>query len=80
MKRTELVNKNATIGAIFGAYIDMAVEEIKKMDDLTDIDERTAIDRVLGAISFTSDVSSLDKEAVAVNALSHVMFEMSQVC
>lgn len=80
MKRTELVNKNATIGAIFGAYIDMAVEEIKKMDDLTDIDERTAIDRVLGAISFTSDVSSLDKEAVAVNALSHVMFERSQVC
>ncbi len=80
MKRTELVNKNATIGAIFGAYIDMAIEEIKSMDDLTDVDERTVINRVLNAISFTSDVSKVDKEAVAVNALSHVMFERSQAC
>jgi hypothetical protein len=80
MKRAELLKKNATIGAIFGAYVDMAIEEIRDMDNLTDKDERTVIDQVLRTISFTPGVSKIDKEAIAINALSCVMFERSQVC
>ena len=80
MKKTELMKKHFTVGAIYSSQIDAAVQKINEMDDINDINEQTIIDRLLSTVLFTANVDTLDKEAVVISALSQVIFERSQAC
>jgi len=75
--KVEMRNKNKTIGAIYESYINAAKEAIGGMEYLI-FSDRKVIDEVLDSVSFGMDVSAIDRETIAVNAYSQILFEREQ--
>lgn len=80
IKKAELMSMQFTLGAHRSAYIDIGVKSIKAMDNLLDLDTHTILTDTIDSIAFNADVTDLEKEGVAISALSQVTFEKSQVC
>lgn len=77
-RQVDLRKKNITVGAIYGSNIEDAKKAIQDMD-IANMNEREIISGVIDSVHFVGVSDELDKEAVAINAFSQVLFERSQL-
>lgn len=80
LEREMLISKHAGLRALHSVSLDEAQQLINNMSDVTEIDEQTIIDRVLNSLHFTAGVDAVDKKAIAISALSQIIFERTSVC
>lgn len=73
-RKVEMRNKNKTIGAIYETHIERAKKITRRLQTAT-MDDIAVIEEILKNMSFSNDVSDLDRNAIAVNAYSQVLFE-----
>lgn len=80
MEREILISRHAELRALYSASLDEARQLIDDMDDVTEVDEQTIIDRVLNSLHLTVSTDAVDRKAIAISALSQVIFERSSAC
>ena len=79
MEREILIRRHSSLRALHSANLETARQLINEMEDVTEVDEQTIIDRVLNDIHFIAGTDATTKKAIAIGALSQVVFERSSI-
>lgn len=79
LKEREIKIRRGRIRSVYSSVYYEAVQEVEAIDNLEEMQEKAVMKHILMNVDFRTVVDDLDKEAIALEAFSGVVFERSKV-